>query len=36
MLLDSVLVLSGRGSENLRIFDGPNADVKAKDWLTLI
>ena len=34
MLYEAVLVLSGRGSENIRVFDGPNAEVKAKDWLT--
>jgi hypothetical protein len=36
MLLESVLVISGRGKENISTFDGPNADAKAKDWLTLI
>jgi len=36
MLLESVLVISGRGKENISAFDGPNADAKAKDWLTLI
>jgi hypothetical protein len=35
MLYEAVLVLSGRGSENIRVFDGPNAEVKAKDWLTI-
>lgn len=35
MLYETVLVLSGRGSENIRVFDGPNAEVKAKDWLTI-
>ncbi len=36
MLLESVLVISGRGKENISAFDSPNADAKAKDWLTLI
>lgn len=36
MLYEAVLVLSGRGSENIRVFDGPNAEAKAKDWLTVI
>lgn len=36
MLYETVLMLSGRGKENIRVFDGPNADAKAKDWLTLI
>ncbi|HPD56340.1 MAG TPA: hypothetical protein P5294_08440 [Smithellaceae bacterium] len=36
MLYEAVLVLSGRGSENIRVFDGPNAENKAKDWLTII
>jgi len=35
MLYETVLVLSGRGNENIRVFDGPNAEVKAKDWLTI-
>ncbi|OGP90097.1 MAG: hypothetical protein A2031_00425 [Deltaproteobacteria bacterium RBG_19FT_COMBO_43_11] len=35
MLYEATLVLSGRGSENIRVFDGPNAEVKAKDWLTI-
>src|SRR4030042_4912726 len=35
MLYEAVLVLSGRGSENIRVFDGPNAETKAKDWLTI-
>ena len=36
MLYESVLVLSGRGSENIRVFDGPNSEIRAKDWLTII
>ncbi|MBN1474406.1 MAG: hypothetical protein JW914_07310 [Syntrophaceae bacterium] len=36
MLYETVLTLSGRGKENIRVFDGPNADAKAKDWLTLV
>jgi hypothetical protein len=36
VLYETVLTLSGRGKENIRVFDGPNADAKAKDWLTLI
>jgi hypothetical protein len=36
MLYEAVLVLSGRGSENIRVFDGPNAELKAKDWLTTL
>ena len=35
-LYEAVLVLSGRGSENIRVFDGHNAETKAKDWLTVI
>ncbi len=35
MLYEAVLVISGRGNENIRVFDGPNAEVKAKDWLTI-
>lgn len=35
MLYEAVLVLSGRGNENIRVFDGPNAEAKAKDWLTI-
>lgn len=35
MLYEAVLVLSGRGGENIRVFDGPNAEAKAKDWLTV-
>ncbi len=31
MLYEAVLVLSGRGSEKIRVFDGPNAEAKAKD-----
>jgi len=36
MLYEEVLVLSGRGSENIRVFDWPNAEAKAKDRLTVI
>jgi len=35
MLYEASLVLSGRGSENIRVFDGPNAEAKAKDWLII-
>ena len=35
MLYEASLVLSGRGSENIRVFDGPNAESKAKDWLAI-
>lgn len=35
MLYEAVLVISGRGNENIRVFDGPNAEVKAKDWLAI-
>ena len=35
MLYEASLVLSGRGSENVRVFDGPNAESKAKDWLIM-
>jgi hypothetical protein len=35
MLYEAVLVLSGRGNENIRAFDVPNAEAKAKDWLTM-
>lgn len=35
MLYEAVLVISGRGSENIRVFDGPNAESKAKDWLAI-
>ena len=35
MLYEASLVLSGRGSENVRVFDGPNAEAKAKDWLVM-
>jgi hypothetical protein len=36
MLYEAVIVLSGRGNENIRAFDVPNAEAKAKDWLTMI
>ncbi len=36
MLYEAVLKLSGRGSESIRVFDGPNAELKAKEWLTII
>lgn len=36
MLYETVLMLSGRGKENIRVFDGPNANAKAKDWLTSV
>ena len=35
MLYEAVLVISGRGSENIRVFDGHNAESKAKDWLAI-
>ncbi|MBE3085992.1 MAG: hypothetical protein IMZ64_07225 [Bacteroidetes bacterium] len=35
MLYEAVLKISGRGSENIRVFDSFNAEVKAKDWLTI-
>ncbi len=35
MLYEASLALSGRGSENIRVFDGPNAESKAKDWLII-
>lgn len=35
MLYEASLVLSGRASENTRVFDGPNAESKAKDWLIM-
>ncbi len=35
MLYEASLVLSGRGSENTRVFDAPNAETKAKDWLII-
>ena len=35
MLYEASLVLSGRGSENIRVFDGPNAESKAKNWLII-
>jgi hypothetical protein len=35
MLYEAILTLSGRGSENIRVFDGFNAESKAKDWLTI-
>lgn len=35
MLYEASLVLSGRGAENIRVFDGPNAETKAKDWLIM-
>jgi hypothetical protein len=34
-LYEAVLTLSGRGSENIRVFDGFDAESKAKDWLTI-
>ncbi|HDQ03050.1 MAG TPA: hypothetical protein ENN23_00505 [Deltaproteobacteria bacterium] len=36
LLYEAVLKLSGRGTENIRVFDGPNAEAQAKDWLTVI
>jgi hypothetical protein len=35
MAYEAVTVLSGRGNENIRVFDVPNAEAKAKDWLTM-
>lgn len=34
-LYEAVLTISGRGSENIKVFDDYNAELKAKDWLTL-
>jgi hypothetical protein len=36
MLYEASLALSGRGTENIRVFDVPNAEEKAKDWLTMM
>jgi hypothetical protein len=35
MLYEASLTLSGRGSENIRVFDGPNSESKTKDWLII-
>ena len=35
MLYEASLVLSGRKSENTRVFDGLNAETRAKDWLIM-
>jgi hypothetical protein len=35
MLYEASLVLSGRGSENTKVFDGLNAETRAKDWLIM-
>jgi hypothetical protein len=34
-LYEAVLTISGRGSENIKVFDGYNDELKAKDWLTI-